>query len=229
VSLTVRAGEIVGVAGVAGNGQSELAEVITGLRHCTAGRVLVQGEDITNRPARLAIHKGVAHVPEDRAHVGSAPNLSITDNVIMKSYRHPPLAKGGSLDRGAARRHAERLKEEYAILAPSVDTSVRLLSGGNLQRVILARELSAKPQLLIAMQPTRGLDVGAIEGVQRLLLAQREAGAAMLLVSEELEEIFALSDRIVVLYEGEIAGEITEHDPEAIGLMMTGGKRRTGG
>ena len=229
LSLTVRAGEIVGVAGVAGNGQSELAEVITGLRHCTAGRVLVQGEDITNRPARLAIHKGVAHVPEDRAHVGSAPNLSITDNVIMKSYRHPPLAKGGSLDRGAARRNAERLKEEYAILAPSVDTSVRLLSGGNLQRVILARELSAKPQLLIAMQPTRGLDVGAIEGVQRLLLAQREAGAAMLLVSEELEEIFALSDRIVVLYEGEIAGEITEHDPEAIGLMMTGGKRRTGG
>ena len=229
LSLTVRAGEIVGVAGVAGNGQSELAEVITGLRHCTAGRVLVQGEDITNRPARLAIHKGVAHVPEDRAHVGSAPNLSITDNVIMKSYRHPPLAKGGSLDRGAARRNAERLKEEYAILAPSVDTPVRLLSGGNLQRVILARELSAKPQLLIAMQPTRGLDVGAIEGVQRLLLAQREAGAAMLLVSEELEEIFALSDRIVVLYEGEIAGEITEHDPEAIGLMMTGGKRRTGG
>ena len=229
LSLTVRAGEIVGVAGVAGNGQSELAEVITGLRHCTAGRVLVQGEDITNRPARLAIHKGVAHVPEDRAHVGSAPNLSITDNVIMKSYRHPPLAKGGSLDRSAARRNAERLKEEYAILAPSVDTPVRLLSGGNLQRVILARELSAKPQLLIAMQPTRGLDVGAIEGVQRLLLAQREAGAAMLLVSEELEEIFALSDRIVVLYEGEIAGEITEHDPEAIGLMMTGGKRRTGG
>ena len=226
LSLTVRAGEIVGVAGVAGNGQSELAEVITGLRHCTAGRVLVQGEDITNRPARLAIHKGVAHVPEDRAHVGSAPNLSITDNVIMKSYRHPPLAKGGSLDRGAARRNAERLKEEYAILAPSVDTSVRLLSGGNLQRVILARELSAKPQLLIAMQPTRGLDVGAIEGVQRLLLAQREAGAAMLLVSEELEEIFALSDRIVVLYEGEIAGEITEHDPETIGLMMTGGKRQ---
>jgi len=229
LSLTVRAGEIVGVAGVAGNGQSELAEVITGLRHCTAGRVLVQGEDITNRPARLAIYKGVAHVPEDRAHVGSAPNLSITDNVIMKSYRHPPLAKGGSLDRGAARRNAERLKEEYAILAPSVDTSVRLLSGGNLQRVILARELSAKPQLLIAMQPTRGLDVGAIEGVQRLLLAQREAGAAMLLVSEELEEIFALSDRIVVMYEGEIAGEITEHDPETIGLMMTGGKRQTGG
>jgi simple sugar transport system ATP-binding protein len=226
LSLTVRAGEIVGVAGVAGNGQSELAEVITGLRHCTAGRVLVQGEDITNRPARLAIHKGVAHVPEDRAHVGSAPNLSITDNVIMKSYRHPPLARGGMLDRAAARHKAEHLKEEYAILAPSVDTSVRLLSGGNLQRVILARELSAKPQLLIAMQPTRGLDVGAIEGVQRLLLAQREAGAAMLLVSEELEEIFALSDRIVVLYEGEIAGEITEHDPETIGLMMTGGKRQ---
>ena len=227
VSLTVRAGEIVGVAGVAGNGQRELADVITGLRRCTAGRVLVSGEEVTNRPTLLTIQKGVAHIPEDRTHVGTAPNLSITDNVIMKSYRQPPLARGLSLDSLAARNKAETLKDEYAILAPSVDTSARLLSGGNLQRVILARELSAQPQLLIAMQPTRGLDVGAIEGVQKLLLAQREAGAAILLSSEELEEIFALSDRIVVIYEGEIVGEVAgaEHDAETIGLMMTGGKR----
>jgi simple sugar transport system ATP-binding protein len=225
VSLTVRAGEIVGVAGVAGNGQRELADVITGLRRATAGRVLVSGEDVTNRPTLLTIQKGVAHIPEDRTHVGTAPNLSITDNVIMKSYRHPPLARGLSLDSLAARKKAETLKDEYAILAPSVDTSARLLSGGNLQRVILARELSAQPQLLVAMQPTRGLDVGAIEGVQKLLLAQREAGAAILLSSEELEEIFALSDRIVVMYEGEIVGEVRDHDAETIGLMMTGGKR----
>jgi len=227
VSLTVRAGEIVGVAGVAGNGQTELAEVITGLRACTDGRILISEEEMTNQPALATIRKGVSHVPEDRNHVGSAPNLTITDNVIMKSYRQPPLASGWSLRYPVARQTAEGLKEEYAILAPSVDTQARLLSGGNLQRTILARELSAKPKLLIAMQPTRGLDVGAIEGVQRLLLAQREAGAAILLASEELEELFALSDRIVVMYEGEIVGEVTDHNLETIGLMMTGGKSKT--
>jgi len=222
----VRAGEIVGIAAIAGNGQSELAEVITGLRRCTKGRVLVNGEDVTNQSARQTIRRGVSHVPEDRTHVGTAPNLSITDNVIMKSYRQAPLATGWTLNSVAARQKAETLKDEYTILAPSVETSVRSLSGGNLQRVILARELSAKPKLLIAMQPTRGLDVGAIEGVQNLLLSQREAGAAILLSSEELEEIFALSDRVVVMYEGEIVGEVKEHDLETVGLMMTGGKRK---
>lgn len=226
VSLTVRAGEIVGIAAIAGNGQSELAEVITGLRRCTSGRVLVEGEDVSNQSARRSIAHGVAHVPEDRTHVGSAPNLGITDNVIMKSYRQPPIAKGWSLQPLAARNRAEALRQEYAIITPSLDTAARLLSGGNLQRVILARELSAQPKLLIAMQPTRGLDVGAIEGVQRLLLGQRETGAAILLSSEELDEIFALSDRILVMYEGEIVGEVTEHDPELIGLMMTGAKRQ---
>ncbi|MDQ3247641.1 MAG: ABC transporter ATP-binding protein [Chloroflexota bacterium] len=226
VSLTVRAGEIVGVAGVAGNGQTELAQVITGLRPCTSGRILVNGTEVSNQPALSAIRQGVSHIPEDRNHVGSAPNLSITDNVIMKSYRQPPLASGWSLRYPVARQTAEALKEEYAILAPSVETQARLLSGGNLQRTILARELSAQPKLLIAMQPTRGLDVGAIEGVQRLLLAQRAAGAAILLSSEELEELFALSDRIVVIYDGEIVGEVSEHDLEAVGLMMTGGKQQ---
>jgi simple sugar transport system ATP-binding protein len=225
VSLTVRAGEILGVAGVAGNGQSELAEVITGLRHATSGEVRISGEPIINRSARTAIQQGVAHIPEDRAHVGSAPNLSITDNVIMKSYRSAPLAHGWSLSYPAARTRAEGLKQEYSILAPSVATQVRLLSGGNLQRVILARELSAQPQCLIAMQPTRGLDVGAIEGVLALLLAQREAGAAILLVSEELEEILTLSDRVVVMYDGRIAGEVDDGDAETIGLLMTGSKR----
>ncbi len=232
VSLTVRAGEIVGVAGVAGNGQRELAEVITGLRKCTTGKILVTGGDVANHSALDAIRKGVSHVPEDRNHVGSAPNLSITDNVIMKSYRQAPLANGWSLNYALARKHAEALKSEYSILAPSVETQARLLSGGNLQRAILARELSAHPKLLIAMQPTRGLDVGAIEGVQRLLLTQREAGAAILLSSEELEELIALSDHIIVMYEGEIVGDLVLDDLHEIGgmmtdigLMMTGGKK----
>jgi simple sugar transport system ATP-binding protein len=227
VDLQVRSGEIVGVAGVAGNGQTELGQVITGLRKCTEGRVTVSGKEVTNRPARVSIDFGVAHVPEDRTHVGSAPNLSITDNIIMKSYRVPPIAKGATLDRLIAREKAEQLKEEYTILAPSVDTPTRMLSGGNLQRVILARELSSEPSLLIAMQPTRGLDVGAIEGVQRMLLERREAGAAILLVSEELEEILTLSDRIVVIYEGEIVGDGVEPDEKKIGLLMTGGQGKS--
>jgi len=210
---------------VAGNGQREMADVITGLRRCTAGRIRVHGEEVSNRPALQMIQIGVSHIPEDRTHVGTAPNLSLTDNLIMKTYREPPLAKGFTLDHHAARRKAVLLKAEYAIQAPNVEVPTRQLSGGNLQRVILARELSLKPRLLIAMQPTRGLDVGAIEGVQRMLLDQRDAGAAILMVSEELEEILALSDRIVVMYEGEIVGEVQERDPALIGMMMTGGKR----
>jgi simple sugar transport system ATP-binding protein len=202
-----------------------MADVITGLRRCTAGRIWVEGEEVTNRPALRMIRIGVSHIPEDRTHVGTAPNLSLTDNLIMKTYREAPLAKGFTLDYHAARRKAGSLKSEYAIQAPNLEVPTRQLSGGNLQRVILARELSLKPRLLIAMQPTRGLDVGAIEGVQRLLLDQRDAGAAILLVSEELEEILALSDRIVVMYEGEIVGEVQERDPQTIGMMMTGGKR----
>jgi simple sugar transport system ATP-binding protein len=223
IDLKVRSGEIVGVAAVAGNGQSELGEVITGLRNCTSGNIFVNGKEVTNRSARTSIDFGVAHIPEDRTHVGTAPNLSITDNVIMKKYRTPPIARRASLDRDAALRMAEGLKEEYRILAPSVETPTRMLSGGNLQRVILARELSSEPTLLIAMQPTRGLDVGAIEGVQRMLLEQREQGAAILLVSEELEEIFTLSDRIVVIYEGEIVADGVEADAAKVGLLMTGG------
>ena len=225
LNLCVRSGEILGLAGVAGNGQSELAEVIAGLRRASGGRLRVNGEDITNNSARQVIVKGVSYVPEDRNHVGSAPNLSITDNVIMKKYRQAPLARGWSLDKALARRSAVALKDEYQISAPSVETMARTLSGGNLQRVILARELSGRPKLLIAMQPTRGLDVGAIEGVHRLLLQQRDAGAAILLVSEELDEIFSLSDRIAVIFEGEIAGEVDDRSAESIGMLMTGGKR----
>jgi simple sugar transport system ATP-binding protein len=229
VSLDVRAGEIVGLAGVAGNGQRELAQVITGLRNCTSGKIILNNEAITNHSPLFGIARGISHVPEDRTHVGTAPNLSVTDNVIMKQYRNPPIARYGILSMPVATKFANQLKIDYDIIVPNVETPVRLISGGNLQRVILAREISGQPALLVAVQPTRGLDVGAIEGVQRLLLAQREAGAAILLISEELEELLALSDRVFVIYEGRIMGELKVESEEAspelierIGLMMTG-------
>jgi simple sugar transport system ATP-binding protein len=222
VSFEVRTGEIVGIAGVAGNGQKELADVLTGLRQCTQGKIIVQGEDITNRDAKAGIKHGVSHVPEDRTHVGTAPNLSVTDNVIMKNYNKKPIARGMVVDSQAAEAYAKELKNAYDIIVPSINTPVRLLSGGNLQRVILAREISSEPSFMVAMQPTRGLDVGAIEGVQRLLLVQRDAGAAILLISEELEELISLSDRIYVMYEGEIMGEELDGNIDRIGLMMTG-------
>jgi general nucleoside transport system ATP-binding protein len=229
VSMDVCAGEIVGLAGVAGNGQRELAQVITGLRKCTGGEISLKGEKLTNQSALFGILRGLAHVPEDRTHVGTAPNLSVTDNVIMKQYRHVPIAQHGMISMPTATKFANQLRTDYDIIVPNVETPVRLLSGGNLQRVILAREISSQPSLLVAVQPTRGLDVGAIEGVHRLLLAQREAGAAILLISEELEELLSLSDRVFVIYEGQIMGEIKigvdeppEGQIETIGLMMTG-------
>jgi len=222
VNLNARQGEIVGIAGVAGNGQRELAEAITGLRKCMKGTIHVAGDDLANHPVRDGIRKRISHIPEDRTHVGTAPNLSVTDNVIMKNYNQPPIAHGWMMSATAAEQYAGDLKDAYEIIVPSINTPVRLLSGGNLQRVILAREISSHPALMIAMQPTRGLDVGAIEGVHRLLLAQRDAGAAVLLISEELDELLDLSDRVYVLYEGNVMGEVMDGDIEKIGQMMTG-------
>jgi simple sugar transport system ATP-binding protein len=226
VTLEVRSGEIVGIAAVAGNGQSELAEVISGLRRCR-GRILVGGDDLANRPVRKVIQHGVAHVPEDRTGVGTAPNLSLVDNLIMKRYRHKPIARGWSIDMGAARASATEVKASYDISAPSIDTQARLLSGGNIQRLILAREIESEPRLMIAVQPTRGLDVGAVESAHRLLMERRAAGAAILLISEDLDEVFALADRVVVLYEGRIVGTVdpATADLTRVGLLMTGGGR----
>jgi simple sugar transport system ATP-binding protein len=225
LSLEVRGGEILGIAGVAGNGQSELAEVITGLRPCQ-GSIKINGKNVANRPPIVSIRSGVSHIPEDRTHVGSAPNLSITENTIMKNYCDDPIGNGWSINFTSARKFARKLKDSYDIMAPGVSTLARNLSGGNLQKVILAREISSKPQLMVAMQPTRGLDVGAIESIQKLLLEQRESGTAILLISEELEELLSLSDRIAVIYEGEIMGivEADSADINQIGLMMTGSK-----
>ena len=225
LSLDVRSGEILGLAGVAGNGQTELAQVLTGLRRCRAGRISVNGVELANRSPLEAIRQGVGHVPEDRTGVGSSPNLSVTDNLIMKSYRDAPISHGWVIDGGSARRLAEELRTGYAIAAPSVDTEARLLSGGNLQRLILAREIESKPRLLVAVQPTRGLDVGAIEAVHHLLVAQRDAGAATLLISEDLDEILTIADRVAVIYEGRVVGLVDAADADVaeIGLLMTGG------
>ncbi len=223
LSLEVCSGEILGLAGVSGNGQSELAEVITGLRPCT-GSIKVNGEELSNQSPSKAIASGVSHIPEDRTRVGTAPNLSITENTIMKNYCQEPIGNGWSINFLNARQHARDLKEKYDILAPSVATMARKLSGGNLQKVILAREISSEPLMMVAMQPTRGLDVGAIEAIQSLLLEQRASGTAILLISEELEELLSLSDRIAVIYEGKIMGilDADQADINQIGLMMTG-------
>ena len=227
VSFDVRAGEILGIAGVAGNGQSELAQVLTGLRRCTAGSdQRSTAWRSANRTPREVINQHIAHVPEDRTGVGTAPDLSIADNLIMKSYRDAPVARRWSIDTGAVRRFATRLRESYSIAAPSIDTEARLLSGGNLQRLILAREIASDPRLLIAVQPTRGLDVGAIATVHRLLLDQRGAGSATVLISEDLDEVLTLSDRVAVVYEGRIVGIVDAADADVaeIGLLMTGGR-----
>lgn len=226
VSLTVRSGEILGIAGVGGNGQSELAEVITGLRQCQ-GTIEIHGEEIGNRPPIKAINQGISHIPEDRTAVGTAPSLSLTDNTIMKGYREAPIGDGWRINFVEARDHTRGLKEKYNILAPSIDTPAGKLSGGNLQKLILAREISSSPDFMVAMQPTRGLDVGAIEAIRELLLEQRRKGTAILLISEELEEVMALSDRIAVISEGEIMGvlDAEKADLETIGLLMTGTRK----
>lgn len=227
VSFRIRAGEILGIAGVAGNGQHELAEVVTGLRPITGGHVRAFGRSITNCTPFQAIRAGISHVPGDRLGVGLAPNMTVSDNLIMKGYRRSPLASGPFLNFPAIADFARRMIAGFNIATPSPGTPVRMLSGGNLQKTILAREITASRGLLIAVHPTRGLDVGATEAVRRTLLAEREAGAAILLISEDLDELLAISDRIAVIYEGEIMGIVPTEgaDIEAIGLMMAGASR----
>ncbi|RME86390.1 MAG: ABC transporter ATP-binding protein [Caldilineae bacterium] len=224
VSFHVRAHEIVGIAGVSGNGQSELAEVLSGIRPPTAGSIRLLDREITSFSARDIIDAGVAHVPEDRHEEGTIGNMNLIENLVLKRYRHPPLARGPMIDWRYARDHAARLVDRFNVLSAGLDSRARLLSGGNLQKLILARELSADPTLIVAMHPTQGLDVGATETVRKILLEQRTRGAAILLISEDLDEVMQLSDRILVLYEGEIMGEVPAEsaDRGTIGLMMAG-------
>jgi len=228
VSFGIRAGEIVGVAGVAGNGQRELAETIYGIRRAATGIVRVDGKRLRRGDPRAAIAAGVAHVPEDRLGTGLAPSLSIASNVSLKTYRFPPISRGPLLLVRRMRERALALIRRYDVKAPGPDVPVRNLSGGNLQKLVLGREFDGEPRLLVAAQPTRGLDVGAIETVHTYLREAAAAGVAVLLFSEDLDEIRALADRIVVMYEGALVGEL---DPasasvEDIGLLMAGGRPR---
>jgi ABC-type uncharacterized transport system ATPase subunit len=224
LSLQVNAGEILGIAGVAGNGQRELAEVLTGLRQKTGGSVMFGKIPLDKHTQWLKINQKLGHIPEDRAAVGSVPALSVAENLILKRFHRSPIAAGWALNSSAIQQNAVKLVEEYQIATPNVDTPVRMLSGGNLQKLILARETSANPELMVAVHPTRGLDVGATETVHKLLIKQREAGAATLLISEDLDELLSLSDRLAVIYEGKLVGIMpTENaDIHTIGLMMAG-------
>jgi simple sugar transport system ATP-binding protein len=226
VSLTVRAGEILAVAGVAGNGQRELAETITGMRRATAGTVRVVGRALEPGNPRDAIGAGIAHVPEDRLGTGVAPSLSIASNVVIKSYRSHELSRGPLLLSRQILDRARRLIERYDVKTPGPTLPARQLSGGNLQKIVLGREFSGRPRVLVAASPTRGLDVGAIETVHDYLLdAAGTHGVGVLLISEDLDEILALADRVVVMYEGAIVGEATpgQTSVEEIGLLMAGG------
>ena len=224
-SLAVREGEIVAVAGVAGNGQRELAEAVAGMRTPSRGRISVGGRPLRAGDPRAAIAVGVAYVPEDRLGTGLAPSLSISSNLVLKGYRKPPASRGTFLQLRAIRDRAVELISRYRIAAPGPHAQARQLSGGNLQKVVLAREFSGKPRLLIAAAPTRGLDVGAIETVHAYLRQAAADGVGVLLISEDLDEILALSHRIAVMYEGAILGEFNteEADVEEIGLLMAGG------
>jgi ABC-type uncharacterized transport system ATPase subunit len=224
VSLQARAGEIVAVAGIDGNGQSELIDAICGLRHVASGHVRLRGQDITNCTPRAAREAGVGHIAEDRHHRGLVLDFSLAENLALNDYRSG--TKMGLLNPRRMLDGARRLLQEFDVRGGEPGTPARSLSGGNQQKVVIAREVSGNPDALIAAQPTRGLDVGAIEFVHRRLLAERDQGRAILLFSLELDEVRALADRILVIYEGRIVGELPPSATnEEMGLLMTGGGR----
>ena len=223
VSLDIREGEIVGLAGVDGNGQKELCEVLTGLRRAELGTITLDGENVTNLTPGEYIDRKVSHIPEDRHTTGLALDWSLKRNLVLKSFRRPPYVKCGFMQIKAIDAFWERAQKEYQIKAIDGDESARALSGGNQQKVILAREIDGEPAVLIANQPTRGLDVGAAEYVRSKLLDARNQGAAVLVVSADLEELLQISDRIAVIYGGEIMGVLPRGtDAYALGELMMG-------
>ncbi len=227
VNLAVRAGEILAVAGVDGNGQSELIETITGLRPASGGRIFLGDRDITNQTPRRIIELGVGHIPEDRQKRGLVLDFSLQENLILEVYRTPEFERYGFINEERSQANARELIEQFDIRTPGAKVEANTLSGGNQQKVVIAREIQRNPKLLVVAQPTRGLDVGAIEFVHQQLIRERDRGKALLLFSLELDEVLALADRIAVIYEGEIVGVLPreEASEEKLGLMMTGGLR----
>jgi ABC-type uncharacterized transport system ATPase subunit len=222
-SLSVMGGEIVAIAGVDGNGQQELVEAITGLRTPAEGRITIAGTDVTGRGVNAATDAGVAHIPEDRHRRGLVLPFTLAENLALREYRRPYFSKGGWWRISHMRERATKLLREYDVRGGDYDTFASALSGGNQQKVAIAREISCDPKLLVAHQPTRGLDVGAIEFVHRRLIEERDKGRGILLVSLEYDEVRALADRILVIYEGRIAGEFAPNaTEEELGRAMTG-------
>lgn len=230
ISLEVHAGEIVGLAGVSGNGQRELAQALAGLRPARQGRILLDGQDVTHTSPGERIAAGQSYIPEERMRDGAIKDFSVADNYILEDHGKPPFARQIFLNFREIENQTRRAVEEYTVKTPSLNTPLKNLSGGNIQKLILARELSRTPKVLIASQPTRGVDIGATEYIHRRLLQQRQEGTAILLISEDLDEIRALSDRIAVIYEGQIVGIVDGRTAttEQLGLMMAGVRERAG-
>ena len=227
VSFEVRAGEIVGIAGVQGNGQTELIDTIMGIRLPLAGSVIIGGQDVTNASPRGLHRIGVAHIPEDRQASGLVVDFTVTENMILDNYYVRPYSKSIQMDWRKAEEAAERLVEEYDIRTPSAEVQVSTLSGGNQQKVIVAREFDRDVKLIVASQPTRGIDVGSIEYIHNRIVEERDKGVAVLIVSSELDEVMALSDRVLVIYRGKIVGEFdpVKDSTTDIGLAMLGGSK----
>ncbi|MBW8638885.1 ABC transporter ATP-binding protein [Hoeflea sp. WL0058] len=224
INLAVHAGEIVGVAGVAGNGQRELSQVLTGVRPAASGQIVVDGKPMSGRNAAAYAAGGIGHIPEDRLHSGLAPALSITINAVMREYMKPPITNAGVYNPGAATALSKEIAEAADVMIPDYGMPIRNLSGGNQQRLVARREMRIANKVLVAAYPSRGLDVGAINTMLRYIVELRDAGAGIVLISEELEELLNLSDRIAVLYEGRIMGELENQniDIDEIGLLMGG-------
>ncbi|NOX60577.1 MAG: ABC transporter ATP-binding protein, partial [Chloroflexi bacterium] len=227
VSFEVRSGEILGVAGVSGNGQRALAEAIVGLQEVSEGRIFLEDRDVTRTPPLEMYEIGLSYIPEERMHDGVIKDFNVAENLILQDHVRPPFSRGIFLDFKAIRTHAQALVSQFDIRTPSLETPTKSLSGGNIQKLILARELARRPRVLIAAQPTRGVDIGATEYIHERLLEQRAEGLATLLISEDLDEVKALSDRIMVLFGGEIMGVVNSDEVtiEELGLMMAGERR----
>ena len=227
-SLTVRKGEIVGIAGVEGNGQTELVEAITGMKDVESGKIIFNGKDITKDSIRKRIDEGIAHIPEDRHKRGLILDYTMEDNMVLKAYKNPPFSKNGLINREEVRKHSNEIIETFDVRSGEGGASIaRSLSGGNQQKGIIGREILSNPDLLIAVQPTRGLDVGSIEYIHKRLVEQRDNGKAVLLVSLELDEVLNVSDRIAIINNGELIGivDASKTDENEVGLMMAGIKR----
>jgi ABC-type uncharacterized transport system ATPase subunit len=224
VSLEVRSGEILGIAGVSGNGQRPIARVVAGLREVAKGKITLDNKDVTNLSAAQMLDAGLSYIPEERMHDGAVKDFSVAENLILQDHIRPPYSKGIFLDFKQIAKHAAEMIRNFNVKTPSQETPAKNLSGGNIQKMILARELARNPRVLIAAQPTRGVDIGATEYIHNQLLKQRAEGLATLLISEDLDEVRALSDRIAVVFGGEIMGIVDNESTtiEELGLMMAG-------